>query len=397
MAPVTPDRDEIRWTRADLERSLYYPAAGWDTHVLLRFSHLTRRFIMADYACTEEAVFKALQRFPGRLDDVRRIPAERITGPAAIQNLLAADANGNLDRLLLPKNPEIGDLTLEAAGMCRGRLNAARAFLRKAWIGGFKARRIVGSVSRPLEILYLGGEAFAVYDRIFGDEGVAPRILFTVNSGIHEGGGWTELEEPAGIFENFVTAPGRPLSPLRVRGRLNCKRGDLVAPGAKWTHFLQAFQGWGFSTVVGMFSNEPTWPLTDDVTYRHHRTLTIRKEPITKESIRAVDMTFLGPGLGRRFSQHPALESKISVWKSRDVIWETALSQIDERAAREKWKHVVMSPVPFSDEGQLLLAWARAPGYPFHLEIRFQDPLDLPDLRGWPYSHDDDYPAPPHR
>jgi hypothetical protein len=338
------------WSHQALAESLYYPAAYTDFSPLYRFSHLVRRYILADYAATPEVVAEALHREP-RL----RCVAE-VDRPAILESLRALTPEGS---------------PIKANEECwRSRSQM------QPWARGFVVERRVGSQVRTLELLYVGGEAFLAYHELYGRRAVAPRILCTVNSGADEGGAWTRLEEYSGPFDRFVlTYPATPY--FHVRGAYNAWYAWWGGHG--WPDKAMRFRAWGGCEVAMYAQTRPTLPNRVDLVGANRRVTLLRRQLVPKDFLGSSPVFVnerMAQGMFKGMDRPPALH----VFPETST-WHDVLRLVDETCASDGFESAVTAVVPYGDEGQLLREWLDQPGNPIHLEVRFVDMFDLADLR----------------
>ena len=328
------------WTERDLEGSLYYPACGDDFQALYRFSHLVRRFVYADWDVPVSKVPALLAKHP-RLELLRVVD----------------------NPVVLPAAPETD------RRQARAQTGAASVTSR-----GFIVRRTVGGERRDLELLFVCGEAFSVYRALYAARGVAPSILYTVNSGADEGGAWTRLEEADGLFDRFVVGHG-VVPRLRIRG------GYVQNPiegGTRWPTRVQNFALQ--SMLVRAYAREPL-DLADRVELAGVRTVTLRRRALSSADLARGAPLFVSPRIADHLT-HGAKHPLLHVLRE-PTTWPELLEQVERVCTERGCEEAIVSVVPYGDEGQLLREWSERAGKPSRLEVRFVDELDLADLRGF--------------
>lgn len=345
-----------------LAKAFYYPACNVDLEPLVRFSHLTNLFVYADWHQPREQVIDAFQN---------------LAGQGHLQGLALRDDGREIGKEELGRHtpmPNGFQLTPEQHREYNNRLADAPGYA-EPWAREFTFLRQVGTLTRELTLIYVSGEALATYAAMFLSRGVAPQFVCTVQSGPGWGGGWSLLEQPGGVFEQFLLA-----SPAQPRFWI---RGGYCMPFAEgeseWGVVRQGYSGW---TVVALFGRDE-----DDLGFQqtvelsgNERTVVLNQTELTRQDLDNFDATFVTKRLARILEAKG--DDRVHVFRSpHNHSLMNAMQHVASVSGELGFDRIAMVGVGREDEGQCLREWVDQPGSPHSVEIRFEHELDFADLR----------------
>jgi hypothetical protein len=346
----------------EVRNAFYYPGCGVDGEPLMRFTHLCRLFVYADWTYGDwstRALFDCLTQ--GASGDLVPRGEGRVL---RLQNL----GLGSLD---LPPWLTFPEKEREAR-QCRLTYGTDRA------VELFFDRRI-GNGYRRIKVLYLCTEGIAAYCRLFLERQVAPAVLCTRNTFGPGGlsGSWTGLEEPGGTLERLLAAC-EPKPVFWVRGG-NCPALNPGHPsGAKWNSFVQEYDGWNYACAYSLSPGIPGLP--EEVSLRgKRRELRLVRKRFKAAEFKSGDALFTSRALSRRLRL--PLSTGLEFWPAHLPL-DKALQQMEETCRRQGYARALMTPIGREDEGEVFLDWLNGEGPPQYLEVRFVHDLDYADIRG---------------
>jgi len=330
------------WLAPDrLADALLDPCNPLDLSSLTRFSNLAERFVLFDD--------------PGRLGGGNASP-ERLT--RWLRRKVAETSGLQVTRV------EVDDLGWP---LCEYAIR-------------LRLVRRIGTAGRPLELLYVRGDAGAAWDSAWGPARIAPRIL--------------------------VETPDHPFTPGRDGRTFTDRFRDVGRYPAIWV-----LGGWAFHHVVGReyappgrhpvrvqsylhapglaaFASDPRWmPLEQDVELAGP----CRRVRIVRETVTGRDLAqrgfaaIVGTARAVRWLNQRGLPTSIPrVEVDRSASFGQLLDHVANLNEQLGDGPVAALPVGREDEAGLLLQqWVRVPAPAPPLTLFHKHELDFADLRGW--------------
>jgi hypothetical protein len=169
-----------------LQDSVYYPASGLDGDPIRYLGGYSHSFVYADFAVPVEKISASINNPQHALKGYRLLFSKDVSETAFPEGWHPiAD---------VPKSTKKGDV------------RARKQPLGYALWSIFERRQDFGPDHGPnrLSLLFVGGEALAVYEALYVRNKVAPKVVAIIHCGIGWGFVCTELANPDGAFAQAV-------------------------------------------------------------------------------------------------------------------------------------------------------------------------------------------------
>jgi hypothetical protein len=331
---------------ARLATAGFYPGCYFDLSPLTRYSHLVDRFVLVDHL--------------GQYD-------ESDLGPCELEDRLRA---------------RIASVPGMSVTRCRVRSLPWRSC---AFVVRLDLVRRIGDVRRRLELLFVKGDAGALFDQAWAPSRVAPAIMIEIqpedSSGCHG-----HTDERRCFPDRFAETRAYPKVWVLSGYAPGHLPGAQYAPPGRRPRLVQRYLD---VESLAAFSSDPMWmPLRRTVEVPGSgRVATLRCEKLTREGL-------AWGGFGAVVATERLLDKlrgagvppRIELQAVRsDAPFERLLSQVTE-VGKRVGTQVPIAAIPVGGEGEasvLLEQWVRSPEKAPPLTIFHKHELDFADLRGW--------------
>lgn len=375
----------------ELAHSFFYPASGRDLNPLVRFSHLVKDFVYADY-CGEQYFLFTEGHEP--------LPGLKVlqVGP----------------QIQIPVDLEC----LHSLPMSVRRHHRTKEPL---WYKVVLLRRIVGNEERLLRLFCINAEAHYAYASIFAKHHVVPICLCTVCDGTDSmGGGFVKLGEPDSSFMELVRQG--PLPKYWVQEFDPSKPQPEIKP-LGWEACVQGYCGWMSPTSGANYiklcrvTNGEADTIPKQIFFEQNtRKLLIQETRKITDHLAGFDAIFMPSRLKKMLRN---VEQKTAIWlgnvnikdesgQDRHPVWKlipckrrgntldesysestTTFSSlygflvlVSEICATQGYNRIALVPLGIEDEGRALLHWLNEGIHvPQYVKVFIKNRLDLIDIR----------------
>lgn len=381
---------------SDFARAFFYAAAGTDLQPLIRFSHLCDTFVFVSVGThlDPDTVIKSVEEKVSTLNSVYGTFLEQVDEPEMthLQDLEHEQPAG-WQRLF----PEV---------VLREYAEVFSPFAAEEnWGYVFRFTRTLGSIKRPLRLIYLNGEAIATYLALSRNGRYAPKVFCSIQSGQLE----LQSSPMLPVWAAHQTAPTVWVRGLWQRwGELDCMHRDRVrsvcAPVGNFKHFGQSYEGWSaklgaqaipcqtggeswFPSIVRTFTRTaPTCPQETCLPSQGNNVRLLRKR-LTPTIAQCYDAVVAPAKLCRRWGRDMVNSFSIEDpgrkspnYSRLPAGMNSCLNQLDVLCSANNLTRVAFIPDAFEDEGVVLAEWARTHAASCDVDVFLAEPLDFQDL-----------------